>query len=49
MNNFKVVIHDQFEAEGKKIRNELFVPLSLIEKGFNIEKLWKEKKHDLTH
>ncbi|MBT2217922.1 D-glucuronyl C5-epimerase family protein [Virgibacillus dakarensis] len=44
INNFKVVVHDRFQAVGKKIDDELFVPLSLIEKGFNIAKLWNEKE-----
>src|SRR5699024_9103255 len=43
----KVIVHDQLEGAGKKIGNELFVPLSLIEKGFNISTSWKETEKTL--
>ncbi|WP_158701779.1 D-glucuronyl C5-epimerase family protein [Lentibacillus sp. Marseille-P4043] len=47
MNTIKVVMHDQFEAAGKKIGDEWLVPLSLIEKGYNISKQWNEKEETL--
>ncbi|UJL46869.1 D-glucuronyl C5-epimerase family protein [Virgibacillus sp. NKC19-16] len=47
IDNIKVILHDTFEDIGKKIGNDLFVPISLIEKGYNIEKEWKEKEKTL--
>lgn len=47
IDDIKVVMHDQFESVGKKIGNELFVPLSLLEKGYQAEKDWIEKDKTL--
>lgn len=47
IDDIKVVMHDQFESIGKKIGNELFVPLSLLEKGYHSEKEWLEKDNIL--
>lgn len=47
-NTIKVVVHDQFEGAGIKVGNELFIPLSLIEKSYNISKRWNEQEKLLT-
>ncbi|ASN04431.1 D-glucuronyl C5-epimerase family protein [Virgibacillus necropolis] len=47
IDDFKVVMHDQFESVGKKIGNELFVPFPLLEKGYHAEKVWIEKEKTL--
>lgn len=40
-------MHDQFESMGKKIGNDFFVPLPLLEKGYHSEKEWIEKENTL--
>lgn len=45
--NINVTLHDEFELEGKKIGDELFIPVSLIDKGLNLEKQWNEKTQTL--
>lgn len=47
MHTIKVVMHEQYEAAGKKIGNEWFVPLSLIKKGYNISQLWNTCENTL--
>lgn len=42
--DIKVLMHNQFEGVGKKIEDELFVPFTLLEKGYNAEKVWKENE-----
>ncbi|MDL4839761.1 D-glucuronyl C5-epimerase family protein [Aquibacillus rhizosphaerae] len=47
IDDIRVVMHDQHEAVGKKIGNIFYVPISLLEKGYSIEKVWKEKDKTL--
>ncbi|WP_188455302.1 D-glucuronyl C5-epimerase family protein [Virgibacillus oceani] len=45
--NIKVIMHDRFEGVGIKIEDELFVPLSLITKGYNSDTIWNENEKTL--
>ncbi|EQB38980.1 MULTISPECIES: D-glucuronyl C5-epimerase family protein [Virgibacillus] len=40
--DIRVVMHQHLECKGKKIGNELFVPITLLEKGYFAEKEWIE-------
>lgn len=48
IHTIKVTLHDEFEQNGKKIGNELFIPISLLEKGYNMEKRWNDKEQTLN-
>ncbi len=45
--HFKVTLHDELVGEGLKIDNDLFIPVSLVEKGCNLKKQWNETAHSL--
>ncbi|WP_158633918.1 D-glucuronyl C5-epimerase family protein [Radiobacillus deserti] len=45
--DIQIVMHDQYEKIGKKIGNEFFVPLSLIEKGYHSESEWRQDENTL--
>ncbi len=47
IHTIKVTLHDEFEQNGKKIGNELFIPISLLEKGYNMEKRWNDKEQNV--
>ncbi|WP_186576731.1 D-glucuronyl C5-epimerase family protein [Aquibacillus kalidii] len=42
-----MLMHGKFEAVGKQIGNDYYVPLSLLEKGYGTEKVWIEKDKTL--
>jgi len=43
----KIVLLDQYEGEGKRIGDEFYLPVSLIDKGYSLEKVWREKEKTL--
>ncbi|GAA0489782.1 hypothetical protein GCM10008986_14600 [Salinibacillus aidingensis] len=48
MKNITVVLHDRFTGVGKKVGNELYVPVSLIEQGYDAEKVWNADSNQLN-
>ncbi|WBX80852.1 D-glucuronyl C5-epimerase family protein [Virgibacillus salarius] len=40
-----ILMHNQFEAVGKRIGNEFLIPLTLLEKGYGVEKEWLETEN----
>ncbi|SES93233.1 D-glucuronyl C5-epimerase C-terminus [Salinibacillus kushneri] len=45
--DIKVVMHDHLEGVGKQIGNEFYIPISLLEQGYEAEKEWREKDQQL--
>ncbi|UFU00037.1 D-glucuronyl C5-epimerase family protein [Radiobacillus kanasensis] len=45
--DISIVMHDQHKAVGKKIGNDFYVPLTLIERGYQTEKEWIETDQTL--
>ncbi|MGM7719602.1 D-glucuronyl C5-epimerase family protein [Metabacillus sp. Hm71] len=47
MSDIKVIMHNQFEAVGKVIGDEYYIPYSLIEKAYHTEREWLSKENTL--
>ncbi|QKY71107.1 D-glucuronyl C5-epimerase family protein [Lentibacillus sp. CBA3610] len=47
VHTIKVTLHDELEGNGKRIDDELYIPISLIEKGCHLEQQWNEKTQTL--
>ncbi|NWO12522.1 MAG: hypothetical protein HLX49_02625 [Virgibacillus sp.] len=47
LKDIKVLMHNQYEAIGKKIGEEFFIPITLLEKGYDLEKEWLNTKNTL--